>query len=127
MKTEIKLIGDTSEEDSYALSELAVLIERECGTLVKKQRQQTQSGVKDGGSVIALSVLGLTFSAISTLISVLSYWESKQEANQIKYSVTMVIDNKMLTIENLSPEQVESELAKLPTGEQDIQVQISRR
>ncbi|MBD3886069.1 hypothetical protein NDI52_17755 [Leptolyngbya sp. PL-A3] len=127
MKAEIKLVGNVDEEDSYALSDLAILLEQECDALVEQERQSVEGGVKDGGLVIALTVVGLALSAISTLVSVLSYWESKQKAEQVKYSVSIVIGNKTFTLENLKPEQVESELARFKAGEEAIQVQVLRQ
>lgn len=127
METEIKLLGKVSEEDSYALSKLAVLIEKECDTPVEQKRQAAQVGDKDGGLVIALTVFGLALSTVSTLVSVLSFWKDRQQEKQLKYSVSIVFGNTTLMIENLDPAQVESELAKLNMNEKSVQVQVLRQ
>jgi hypothetical protein len=127
MEAKIKLLSDVSAEDSYALLELAALLESECGVVVQQKRDLVKSGVKDGGLVIALTIAGLALSTISTLFTALSYWQTRQQSKQVKYSVAFIIGNKIVQIENLTPEQVQSEIEKLQVSEQVIDVQITRQ
>jgi hypothetical protein len=129
METEIQFFGEINEIDSYALSELSVLIENECDVHVQQKRTTSQHGVKDGGLVIALTIAGLAFSAVSTLITVISYWETKQQSKKLKYSIAILIGNKIFKIENLQPEQIQAELelAKLQEYEQGIRIEISHK
>lgn len=127
MKIQIELKGISSEEDSYALTQLAALLEQELEIVVEEKYKQNSQGIKDGGLVIALTIVGLAFSAVSTLITVLSYWDARQQEEQIRYSVSIVVGNKTFKLENLRPEQVETELASLNKSEYNVQVQILRK
>ncbi|MGD1908222.1 MAG: hypothetical protein ACFB0C_19835 [Leptolyngbyaceae cyanobacterium] len=127
MKTEIRLLGNATAEDSFALSELSNLLEDECDTSIEQEHQESQDGVKDGGLVIALTIVGLAMTAVSTVVSVLSYWESRQKEKEIKYSVAIVVGNKTITIDNIQPSYIEAELAALKPEEQNIEVQVSRQ
>jgi hypothetical protein len=127
MEAKINLLSDVSAEDSYALLELAALLESECDVVVQQKRDLVKSGVKDGGLVIALTIAGLALSTISTLFTALSYWQTRQQSKQVKYSVAFIIGNKIVQIENLTPEQVQSEIEKLQVSEQVIDVQITRQ
>jgi hypothetical protein len=127
MEAKINLLSDVSAEDSYALLELAALLESECDVVVQQKRDSVKSGVKDGGLVIALTIAGLALSTISTLFTALSYWQTRQQSKQVKYSVAFIIGNKIVQIENLTPEQVQSEIEKLQVSEQVIDVQITRQ
>ena len=77
--------------------------------------------------VIALTIVGLAMTAVSTVVSVLSYWESRQKEKEIKYSVAIVVGNKTITIDNIQPSYIEAELAALKPEEQNIEVQVSRQ
>jgi hypothetical protein len=127
MEARINLLSDVNEEDSYALLELATLLESECDVVVQQKRDSVKSGVKDGGLVIALTIAGLAISTISTLFTALSYWQTRQQSKQVKYSVAFIVGNKIVQIENLTPEQVQSEIEKLQVSEQVIDVQITRQ
>jgi hypothetical protein len=126
MEAKINLLSNVNEEDSYALLELATLLENECDVVVQQKRDSVKSGVKDGGLVIALTVAGLALSAISTLFAALSYWQTQQQSKQVKYSVAVIIGNKIFQVENLTFEQAQSEIGKLQVSEQVIDIQVTR-
>lgn len=120
METRIKFEGDVTQEDSYNLGELANLIQQDCDLPVKLKKADSEGGVKDGGLIIGLTVIGLVLSAIGTLVSVLSYWKSQQP----KYSLTISYGGKTLSIENMSSEQIKNEFTKLQAESTNSQIEI---
>jgi hypothetical protein len=127
MEAKINLLSDVTEEDSYALLELATLLESECDVVVQQKRDSVKSGVKDGGLVIALTIAGLALTTISTLFTALSYWQTRQQSKKVRYSVAFIVGNKIFQIENLTPEQVQSEIEKLQVSDQVIDIQVTRQ
>lgn len=127
MEAKINLLSDVTEEDSYALLELATLLESECDVVVQQKRDSVRSGVKDGGLVIALTIAGLAISTISTLFTALSYWQTRQQSKKVKYSVAFIIGDKIFQVENLTPEQVQSEIEKLQVSDQVIDIHVTRQ
>jgi hypothetical protein len=127
MEATINLMSNINEEDSYALVELATILENECDVVVKQKRDLVKGGVKDGGAIIALTVAGLVISTISTLFTALSYWRTQQQSKQVKYSIAVIIDNKVFQIENIESERFYSEMTKLQASEQVIDIQVTRQ
>jgi hypothetical protein len=122
--------GEPSNQTSNILKSLGDDIEKGCGVLVK-QVLVSHDGYKDGGLVIGLSVAGLALSAISTLVAVLGYRESKQVATKEKYSFSFVINNKTYAIENLNSDAfksiLESDLKMIEDSEGELEIQIISR
>lgn len=106
MNANIKFKNQVTEENAFDLNQLADLIESDYGLAVERQQGGSESGVKDGGLVIGLT---LALSAISTLVSVLAYWQSTRS----KYSVTVSRGDVTYTIDNLPPDQLENIASKL--------------
>jgi hypothetical protein len=98
-----------TDDDSYNLEQLANLIEEDCDLPVEREKADSGQGVKDGGLTIGLTVVGLVISAIGTFIAALTYWKSQQP----KYSLTVSLDGKILSIDNLSPEKVQEAITEL--------------
>jgi len=66
-------------------------------------------GVKDGGLTVAIAVSGVVFSAISTLVSVLSYWSS----NKPKYTLTVTAGGTTLELAQLDKAGVQQAMQQL--------------
>lgn len=109
MNTYINFVDSLTDDDSYNLEQLAKLIEEDCDLQVKREKADSGQGIKDGGVTIGLTVAGLVISAIGTFIAALAYWKSQQP----KYSLTVRIDNKILSIDNLPQEKVQEAIAEL--------------
>ena len=112
-----------SGEKSYHLINLADIIEEECDLPVKRNKDAPQPGRKDGGLTIGLTVAGLVLTGIGTLVTALSYWKSQQP----KCSISITRGNVTLVIDNIPPDQLRSEIAKLEgeNSSSEIKVLIS--
>lgn len=123
MDANITFDGPISSSDSLQLTELANLVERDSNAMVKLQEIPADRGSKDGGIAIAIAVIGLGVSAISTFISILTYWQSKHE----KYSLSVTRGNVTFTADNLSQEQLRNLVSLLeaqhPTIPIDVHIQ----
>ncbi len=108
-----------NQTNSFQLEKIANLIEDDYGIPVDRKKLPTTEGYKDGGLVIALT---LTLSAISTLVSVLSYWQS----TRTKASFTLKRGEVTVTVENVSPAKIQDLIAQLeiPQLPETIDVEI---
>lgn len=104
----IKFASTATVEDSLDLQELKNLLEKELGKTVTDVVAPPQSGIKDGGVLLGLTIAGLAFTAIGTLIQVLSYWQSQKP----KYMITMKRDDITIQISDLSQEEMEQRIAE---------------
>ncbi|RWX48368.1 hypothetical protein VT98_11623 [Candidatus Electrothrix communis] len=109
-----------SAERSSHLIKLADLIEVECDLSVKRNKSAPQQGEKDGGLTIGLTVAGLVLTGIGTLIAALSYWKSQQP----KCSISITRGNVTVVIENIPPDQLRSEVAKLEKEESSSEIKV---
>lgn len=100
-------------QDSSNLEQLAHIFSHDYDLPVNKERQEPLAGVKDGGLTIAVSLIGVGISAIGTVISALAYWKSQLP----KYSVTMMIGEKTITIDTTEPDKLPEMISKI---ERDI-------
>ncbi len=97
--------SDQNQVNSLQLEQIANLIEDDYGIPVERKKLPAKQGDKDGGLVIALT---LTLSAIGTLISVLSYWQS----TRTKASFTLKRGDVTVTVENVSPAKIQELVAQ---------------
>jgi len=101
-----------SASDSFELKQLASDIIRDCDTNVVFQKEKLQSGQKDEGLVIGLTIVGLVLTSIDILINMLTYWASKRP----KYSLSFEIDGETYTLEGYSANELnkmKSEIQRL--------------
>ena len=105
------------------LSELAD--DLQAADLSVETRTADVKGVKDGGLTVAIALASLTLSAISTLVTVLSYWTSRKP----DYSVTLESRGATFQLSGLDKNGVRDVVAKLKAGEDagDIAVRVARR
>lgn len=125
MDTYIKFNNGTATGiESYDLDELASLIIDECDTKVKLVKAEPVEGVKDGGLTIGIAVVGLALSGISTLIAILAYWQSQKP----KYSASITLGNKVISIENITLEQLQMIADEKPESQnQQLEILISQK
>jgi len=123
MKIQINFPSKITAEESNHLLALATIIERDYDISVQRNKQESGPSVKDGGLTIALTIANLAITAVGTLISVLSYWRSRNP----KYSITLKRDRYTCTIDNLEPQKIEEVIAHLERQDDstDIEVQIA--
>lgn len=96
-------------QDSLNLDLLANILSRDYDLPVSIERQTPEVGVKDGGLTIAISLIGVGISAIGTIISALSYWKSQMP----KYSATIIIGEKPITIDTIEPNKLPELISKM--------------
>jgi hypothetical protein len=101
------------DRDSVNLEKLAHILSYDYDLPVSKEHQEPQTGVKDGGLTIAISLIGVGISAIGTIISALTYWKSQLP----KYSVTMTVGTKTITIDTIEPDKLPEMISRI---ERDI-------
>lgn len=94
---------------SMCLEEISNMLAQEFDIPVKNISKDADVGVKDGGLTVALSLTGITLSAICTILTALSYWRSKKS----NYSVSVFLDNKTITIDNINPKDIDNKLSEL--------------
>ncbi|HET9954743.1 MAG TPA: hypothetical protein VFQ61_09565 [Polyangiaceae bacterium] len=82
-------------------------------------------GVKDGGLTIAIGIAGVVLSAVSSLVSVLTYWSSRKPS----YSVKVEAGSGTLTISDLDPSSVQDVLKRLKEVDpkSGLLVRVTRR
>jgi len=95
MNVTIKNEEKRESEDSINLLKLGEMIEEECDVPVEYRKGEYNRGEK----ITPIEAISLTLASVSTLISVLSYWKSKQP----QYTMTIPMhDNKSISIGNIS-------------------------
>lgn len=92
------------------MSDLGDLCEKLCEAgLDARAARAALPGVKDGGLTVAIAVSGVVLSAISSLVSALSYWSSQKP----RYTITMTAGSSTLTISQLDKAGVQGALQQL--------------
>lgn len=104
MDTDIKILGDPSGKDSFELGELAHLIENDCGKNVLLNRVDSPSGVKDVTLVVGLTIAGLGFSAIGTVLAAISFWRSQRP----NYAISITSNGKTISANNLTRKELQA-------------------
>lgn len=80
--------------------------------------------MKDGGLAIGISIVSVMISAISTLISVLSFWKMRHP----KYSITISSGDKTYSIENIPSDKFQDLVTEFETGiKSDVNVIITEK
>lgn len=83
----------------------------------------TIRGVKDLGLTTAISLAGLSLSAISTFISVLSYWSARKP----QYSVTLEADGVTLQVSKADAKALRSIAGSIRESDlRDLLVEIAK-
>lgn len=119
---EIKFNFNATHEDSNALSELNDLIR-------KQGRIETKTQVKKGegekaDAMLVIEIVSLVLTGVSTLITVLDYWNSKHP----KYSITLKIGEDTFVKENMSQEEFEKAiLAKQENPDSNAKILIGNK
>lgn len=99
---------NSTGESSYCLNHLAQFIEQEADIPVQLEKCPSKKGSK-ADLTVALSIAGLSLSAVATLISVLSYWKAQQP----KFSVSFRCDDITIMSDNVSPDELPTVIQKL--------------
>lgn len=119
MQIAIKFNGDVNPEVAHDLDELfESLADSELS--VKAIKGAKLPGSKDAGLTLALSIAGLAFSAIGTLISVLSAWKARHN-----YSVSFRIGETTISAGNLSPQKAQEIAGALQGAQPSTEVQVA--
>lgn len=123
MKVNINLLSPPDAIASQDLSELANMIKEDCCVAVEEEKVKSPEGRKDGGLTVGIAIASFTVSAISSLIAVLSYWQSTRP----QYSLTVTSGAVEVTIERLSKEKFADISRKLEqAGFTDLNVTVRR-
>ena len=128
MDAHIKFAHNVTEEDAYLLDKLANKLKQDCDLSVTLEKQEVKKGDKDSGLTIGIAIAKLTFSGISALIAVVSFWQSKQK----NYSVSVKDnDGKMWTFDKITFEDVPKiqeyfKQAPLKDSSQTLNIEISK-
>ena len=101
MDVSICFEGCKDDVVSYNLFEIKTLLERDYSYDVFADKI-SKARVKDGGLIIGLTIAGLGLSAISAIVSTLSYWLSRKP----KYKISLVLGDKTYEISNLSEKRM---------------------
>jgi hypothetical protein len=109
MNIEINYAESVTEDTSHDLRVLSDTIVKNCDTQIQIIRQIPETGQKDAGLILGLTIASLAFSAIDTLINVLTYWQSQRT----KYSVSFSIKGKKYSLESHSLKDIKTELLNL--------------
>ena len=99
----------TDGKHSLYLEKLADILSVEYDFPVIREHQTSVQGEKDGGLTVAIGLMGVSISAIGTIISALTYWRSQLP----KYSVTLQTGEKTITIDTSSPEKLPELISKI--------------
>ena len=119
MNISIKTRETISPEDSFELTKLGELIEREVKQNVRFEKVN-KNGIKSGGLTIGIEITGFIFSGISTLISILLYWKSQNP----KYSVTLKRGDYTLKFENLKKKEFIDVVKKIESQRSKSNIEI---
>lgn len=131
MEILIRTFENPNQITSNSLLELKNEIVHALSISVDIDKIENKKGVKDGGLVIGLTIVGLALTGISTLISIIQYWEQKQLEKQEKYQVSINLNNNTYTIENLQKqtflEMFETDLTKAKDLNETINIVIRNK
>lgn len=119
MKTTIAFTDRTENHTNIEveLDELALLIQLETDLRVHRIHKPAQTGQKSIDLLTALEIINVSLTGLGTLIAVMSYWCSQKK----KYTISFKKGNVNIQLDNIPPEQLETELARLqeePTSEE---------
>jgi len=106
IQMKINFTSTVSEKDSRSLQELNQLIKNEADLETNSTMMKIEGAKAD--ALIALEIISISLTAISTLITVLDYWKSKNP----KYSITYNVNGNSFTQENISKIEFEKEMQK---------------
>lgn len=109
----ISFDAPVDSQDSLNLEQLANIFSHDYDLPVTSERQEPVTGEKDSGLTIAISLIGVSVSAIGTIISALSYWKSQLP----KYSVTITAGGKTITMDTIESDKLPEMISRI---ERDI-------
>lgn len=98
----IEFTSSVDAQDSLNLEQLGQILSQDYDLSIETIHQKPIEGRKDGGLTIAVSIIGVSISAIGTIISALSYWK----ASLPKYTVTLKTAEKTVTIDTNDPKKL---------------------
>lgn len=105
---EIKTAGELTEESSYILQQLGNDIETELQIRPNLNQLKTK-GEKAIGLTETIEIVGLSLTAITTFLSILQYWKSKNSVYSIKYNIGEI----EIEISNLSEREYEKKILEI--------------
>jgi len=88
MDVKIKMEVEPDPVSSADLGSLGDLLTSELGRPTVSAKADPEVGIKDGGLTIALTLVGLALSAISTTITVINYWKSTRPRYTVSVATT---------------------------------------
>lgn len=107
MTLDIVPAGPVDLEMMYDLGELGGQLE--AAELPAQRATATVPGAKDSGLTVAISLAGLAVSAMSSVLSVLTYWSSQRP----RYSLTIQAGPKTLQVSGLDRAGIQALLRDL--------------
>jgi len=116
--TKITFFQTPTVEDSLALNRFKELVVENTSLSILEEKEEAK-GVK-ADLVSAIDILNLTLSTISTLITVIDFWQSQYP----KYSIKIDIEGNTYTKENMSKGEFEEALKKALEKQEQVTLKI---
>jgi len=116
--TKITFFQTPTVEDSLALTRFKELVVENTSLSILEEKEEAK-GVK-ADLVSAIDILNLTLSTISTLITVIDFWQSQYP----KYSIKIDIEGNTYTKENMSKGEFEEALKKALEKQEQVTLKI---
>lgn len=121
MNAHVRFSDAPSAADSAALLELARYIEADCNILVEVESVPAIHGTKVVELAEALTIVGLAVNAVRSLMSVLTYWKSRNPT----YSISVTRGEVTVTVEGGTKEDVLDWIRKLSAVKESAKFDIT--
>ncbi|GJD22630.1 hypothetical protein RIVM261_075860 [Rivularia sp. IAM M-261] len=129
MDLHIKFEGNIDSEVSEDLKYLDTLITDDYGFSTRQEIQKNQSGEKDSGLMVGLTIAGVALTGIQTVITAAQFWQS--QCKNTKYILSIYSVDKIYTLDNANKEEVNRILQiinQLPVDvREEIEIKVSRK
>jgi LPS sulfotransferase NodH len=99
---DIRFESSPSEKEASGLRKITYRIEKHLQTKVDHEKVNVDGAKDSTGLMVGLTIVGVTLSAVSTIISIISLWKAQQP----KYSIFLKNGTKKIKIENLEKEKL---------------------
>lgn len=120
MDIRITMPEEKQARASYELNSLVDLIQNEADLAVTREEEPAPAGSKDPLILTAIAIAGLALTGVTTVVSVLQYWQSQQS----KYSITIKRGNASFQASGIKPKQLDAALAQLDSAASNSTVEV---
>lgn len=120
MKLSINISGTPTPEDSFKLTGLGELLERELRQNVSFQKGKQKGTKNSGGLVLGIEIAKFILSGVTTLLALLLYWKSQHP----KYSITLKRNDYTVKIENLTTGKIKDVINKIESHKSSSNLEV---